>query len=186
MWKLALTADASKADAYAQVLEPMAAVVSIYELEPDGNAGRGEQPEDWATDILMSGVCVVEALFEAPPTTDDLTDSLAFAAAGLGEALPPFSWEKVEDQDWVGLSQSMNPAIRARAIAVKPSHIEEIAPARFVLNLDAGRAFGSGNHNTTFGCLLALQRLNFTPMYTITDAAINSSNNSNITMAIVR
>jgi len=163
MWKLALTADASVADAYSQVLEPMAAVVSIYELSPDPSVGLGDQPEDWATDILMSGTCVVEALFDVPPATDDLAESIAVAAAGLGEALPPISWEKVEDQDWVGLSQSMNPAIHARAITVRPSHVEHVPPVRHVLNVDAGRAFGSGNHNTTFGCLLALQRLNFKP-----------------------
>ena len=163
MWRLALTADASVADAYAQVLEPLAAVVSIYEVAADPKAGLGEQPEDWATDILMSGTCVVEALFDVPPTVDDLTESLAEAAAGLGQALPPFSWEPVEDQDWVGLSQSMNPAIRAGAIAVKPSHVERVPPARFLLNLDAGRAFGSGNHNTTYGCLIALQKLHLTP-----------------------
>lgn len=163
MWRLALTADASVADAYAQVLEPLAAVVSIYEVAPDPKAGLGEQPANWATDILMSGTCIVEALFDVPPTVDDLTESLAEAATGLGEALPPFSWEPVEEQDWVGLSQSMNPAIRAGAIAVKPSHVEHVPPARFVLNLDAGRAFGSGTHNTTYGCLMALQKLSFTP-----------------------
>ncbi len=163
MWRLALTADASVADAYAQLLEPLAAVVSIYEVAPRPSAGLGEQPHEWATDIMISGTCVVEALFDVPPTADDLADSLAFAAAGLGEAMPPFTWEPVEDQDWVGLSQSMNPAIRAGAISVKPSHVGHVPPARFVLNVDAGRAFGSGSHNTTYGCLMALQNLTFTP-----------------------
>ena len=163
MWRLALSADASVADAYAQVLEPMASVVSIYETDPDPNPTLGAQPEDWATDVLMSGLCVVEALFEVPPETDELAESIAEAAQSLGQALPPFSWEMVEDQDWVGLSQSMNPAIRARGIVVKPSHVDQVAPARFVLNLDAGRAFGSGSHNTTFGCLMVLQQLGFTP-----------------------
>ena len=163
MWRLAVTADASIADAYAQVLEPMASVVSIYEVAPAPATGVAGQPEDWATDILMSGTCIIEALFEVPPTTDDLASSLAEAAQGLGQALPPFAWNKVEDVDWVGLSQSMNPAIRARGIVVKPSHVDQVPPAKFILNLDAGRAFGSGSHNTTFGCLMMLQQLGFTP-----------------------
>lgn len=163
MWRLALTADAAVADAYAQALEPMASVVSIYEVAPDPKAGLGDQPEHWATDILMSGTCIVEALFEVPPAVDDLTESIAETAVALRQPLPPFSWEKVEDQDWVGLSQSMNPAIRAGGIVIRPSHVEAVPPARFVLNLDAGRAFGTGSHNTTYGCLMALQRLGFTP-----------------------
>ena len=32
MWRLALTAEAADVEAYAQALEPMAAVVSIYEV----------------------------------------------------------------------------------------------------------------------------------------------------------
>ena len=138
MWRLAVTADASIADAYAQVLEPMASVVSNYEVAPAPATGVAGQPEDWATDILMSGTCIIEALFEVPPTTDDLASSLAEAAQGLGQALPPFAWNKGEDVDWV-------------------------PPAKFILNLDAGRAFGSGSHNTTYGCLMMLQQLGFTP-----------------------
>jgi ribosomal protein L11 methyltransferase len=163
MWRLALTADAAVADAYAQALEPMASVVSIYEVAPDPDATLWPQPDDWATDIMMSGACIVEALFDVPPSVDDLTESLAEAASGLGHALPPFTWETVADQDWVSLSHSMNPAIRAGGIVVRPSHVEEVPPARFILNLDAGRAFGTGGHNTTYGCLMALQRLGFTP-----------------------
>ncbi len=163
MWRLAVTADASVADAYAQVLEPMASVVSIYEVDPAPATGVLGQPEDWATDILMSGTCIVEALFEVPPATEDLAESLADAAQGLGQKLPPFAWDKVEDADWVGLSQSMNPAICAGSIIVKPSHVDDVPPAKFVLNLDVGRAFGSGSHNTTYGCLMVLQNLGFAP-----------------------
>jgi ribosomal protein L11 methyltransferase len=163
MWRLAVTADASVADMYAQVLEPMASVVSIYEVEPAPSTGVAGQPEDWATDILMSGTCIVEALFEVPPTTDDLASSLADAALELGQALPPFAWNKMEDVDWVGLSQSMNPAIRAGGLLVRPSHVDSVPPAKFVLNLDAGRAFGTGSHNTTYGCLMVLQKLAFAP-----------------------
>ena len=163
MWRLALTSDAAHAEAFSQALEPMAAVVSIFELEPDPNAGQGVQPADWATDIMISGTCVVEALFDVPPLTQELADSIAETARVLRLPLPPFNWGEVEDQDWVSHSQAMNPAIRARGVLVQPSHVENVLPAPITLRLDAGRAFGSGNHATTFGCLMALQRLNFQP-----------------------
>jgi ribosomal protein L11 methyltransferase len=165
MWRLALRADASVADVYAQALEPLAASVSIYEAASGSNAAAQPQPEEWATDVLMSGTCVVEALYDVPPATEDLTDALVEAASGLGASLPPISWDRVEDVDWVGHSQAMNPAIRAGRVLVRPSYVEHAPPAPIVLHLDAGRAFGSGSHATTFGCLMALQGLGFRPRH---------------------
>ena len=160
MWRLALTADASFAEAYAQALEPMAAVVSIYEVAPEPHRGVSGQPEAWGTDILMSGLCVVEALFETPPATDDLTAALAEVAVALRQPLPPLTWDELSgDTDWVSASQAQNPAIRAGRILVKPSHVERTPPAPHVIRLDAGRAFGTGGHATTHGCLVLMQRL---------------------------
>ncbi|MCA8928457.1 MAG: 50S ribosomal protein L11 methyltransferase [Alphaproteobacteria bacterium] len=164
MWRLALTAEATDAEAYAQALEPMAAVVSIYEVAPDPDAGRFSQPEDWATDILMSGQCVVEALFEAPPATDDLSAALAETATALRQPLPPLAWDELAgDTDWVSESQSHHPAIRAGRVLVRPSHVERTPPAPLVIRLDAGRAFGTGGHATTHGCLTLMQRLGPSP-----------------------
>lgn len=164
MWRLALTADASVAEVFAQALEPMAAVVSIYEVAPGPNPGVANQPSDWATDILMSGQCIVEALFEAPPETDDLTSAIAETATTLRLPLPPLAWDELsEDTDWVSESQAHNPAIRARSVLVRPSHVAHAPPAPYVVHLDAGRAFGTGGHATTHGCLVLMQRLGQTP-----------------------
>lgn len=160
MWRLALTADAAFADAYAQALEPMAAVVSIYEVAPEPHHGVGGQPDEWATDILMSGLCVVEALFEVPPATDDLSNALAEVAVALRQPLPPLAWDELSgDTDWVSASQAQNPAIRAGRVLVKPSHVGQTPPAPYTIRLDAGRAFGTGGHATTHGCLVLMQRL---------------------------
>lgn len=160
MWRLALTADAAFADAYAQALEPMAAVVSIYEVAPEPQHGVGGQPDEWATDILMSGLCVVEALFEVPPATDDLSNALAEVAVALRQPLPPLAWDELSgDTDWVSASQAQNPATRAGRVLVKPSHVGQTPPAPHVIRLDAGRAFGTGGHATTHGCLVLMQRL---------------------------
>ncbi|MGY9057125.1 MAG: 50S ribosomal protein L11 methyltransferase [Alphaproteobacteria bacterium] len=163
MWRLALTTDASTAEPYAQALEPMASVVSIYEVAPDPLAAQKAQPEDWATDIMMAGTCIVEALFDVPPTTDDLSESLAETAQILGQPLPSFTWGTLEEEDWVVRSNAMNPAIRARAVLVKPSHVGDALHAPMLINLDAGRAFGTGSHATTYGCLMALQQLGAKP-----------------------
>jgi len=163
MWRLALSADAAFVDTYAQALEPLASVVSIYEVEPDPKVAIRKQPEDWATDIALAGLCMVEALFEVPPLTEDLTAVLADMSAALGRPLPPLAWDRIESEDWVGLSQAQHPAIRAGAIAVLPAHVEHAPSAPITLRLEASRAFGTGNHNTTYGCLMALQRIRSAP-----------------------
>ena len=61
------------------------------------------------------------------------------------------------------LSQAGLEPIRAgRFFVHTPAHREEIPPDAVAFEIDAGRAFGTGQHETTTGCLLALDRLKAT------------------------
>jgi ribosomal protein L11 methyltransferase len=51
-----------------------------------------------------------------------------------------------------------------------PAHRDAIPPDAVPFEIDAGRAFGTGQHETTTGCLLALDRLKATGA-TVTDIA---------------
>lgn len=68
--------------------------------------------------------------------------------------------ERLGDEDWVTLSQAGLEPIRTRWFAVHTAAHPVTAPAggRAFL-IDAGRAFGTGHHATTTGCLLMLERL---------------------------
>lgn len=80
-------------------------------------------------------------------------------------ALKPFGKFKaqiapVPDKDWVAESQKGLPALSAGPFFIHGSHHTGRLPKnKIVFEIDAGMAFGTGRHETTRGCLLALARL---------------------------
>lgn len=68
--------------------------------------------------------------------------------------------EVLADADWLAMSLSGLPPVRAGRFFVYGAHDELLAPTNAVnLRIEAGAAFGTGHHGTTVGCLLAYDRL---------------------------
>ena len=68
--------------------------------------------------------------------------------------VPAFTTRKVEDEDWVRLTQSQfEPIHIGKNIWVVPSWHEAPDPAGLILELDPGLAFGTGSHPTTRLCM---------------------------------
>ncbi|RPJ46015.1 MAG: 50S ribosomal protein L11 methyltransferase [Betaproteobacteria bacterium] len=94
----------------------------------------------------------VSALF---PVDADLYAAVpqAMATAGI-ETTAPFSVERVEDADWVRLTQSQfQPLQITPRLWVVPSWHAPPDPAAINIVLDPGVAFGTGAHPTTRLCL---------------------------------
>ena len=105
--------------------------------EPDPHA-----PDDWR----------IHAYFVDQPTTQELVLLGRMAAAGEPEV------EHLGQDDWVTMSQAGLEPIRAgRFFVHTPSHLPDDHAINF--EIDAGLAFGTGQHDTTAGCLAALDRL---------------------------
>lgn len=106
----------------------------------------------------------VEALFEAPADRmelqSELVARLARAAAGLELPAPQLSLACLPDRDWVSASQHALPPVHAGRFFIHGAHDRGRAPSgALALEVDAGRAFGNGRHETTNGCLLTLDHL---------------------------
>jgi ribosomal protein L11 methyltransferase len=99
------------------------------------------RPDDW----------LIHAYFEHEPTGADIA---ALASLGCG---PP-QIEKLAEQDWVTMSQAGLQPIRAGRFTV---HTPTCPPdlTRINFEIDAGLAFGTGQHATTSDCLAALDKL---------------------------
>lgn len=68
--------------------------------------------------------------------------------------VPAFTTRKVEDADWVRLTQSQfEPIHIGKRIWVVPSWHEAPDPDGLILELDPGLAFGTGSHPTTRLCM---------------------------------
>jgi ribosomal protein L11 methyltransferase len=96
----------------------------------------------------------VFAHYEQAPTREAL---LALIEGAGGGPDAPLRIEAIADQDWVTLSQGKRGPVAAGRFFVHGSHDRARAPRhRFVLEIDAGQAFGTAHHASTRGCLIAL------------------------------
>lgn len=98
----------------------------------------------------------IQVILGRPPDVEALTSALSKV---LGTA-PALRLEPVPETDWVTAALDQQPPVRAGRYFVYGSHIKDAPPAGSVaLRVDAGTAFGAGRHETTRGCLLALDRI---------------------------
>ncbi|MDD5330614.1 MAG: 50S ribosomal protein L11 methyltransferase [Sulfuricella sp.] len=100
---------------------------------------------------------IVSGLF---PEEADIPAILAeaAAAAGLAEA-PRHRVDKVEEQDWVRLTQSQfDPIMISPRLWIIPTWHTAPDPSAINLILDPGLAFGTGSHPTTHLCLQWLEK----------------------------
>lgn len=91
---------------------------------------------------------------DAFPTTSEETDALkARLAAQPGVVV---TVEPLADADWLAMSLSGLPPVRAGRFFVYGAHDRgQVPPNAVALRIEAGAAFGTGHHGTTVGCLQA-------------------------------
>ncbi|WP_106638860.1 50S ribosomal protein L11 methyltransferase [Allosphingosinicella vermicomposti] len=144
-WKITLPCTKAEAEAVEREETPFATLDNppvIMSSEPDET-----RPDEWRLD----------GYFEEEPTADDIAlfRTLAPSSAGMDPVV-----EQLPEEDWVTLSQQGLEPIRAgRFFVHTPAHRDNVPADAIALEIDAGRAFGTGQHETTTGCLMAADRL---------------------------
>jgi ribosomal protein L11 methyltransferase len=78
----------------------------------------------------------------------------------LGEPSPTFHVDEIPDLNWVALSQAALPPVQAHKFTVHGSHDRSRVPqGPHAILIEAGEAFGTAHHATTYGCLMGIARL---------------------------
>jgi ribosomal protein L11 methyltransferase len=130
--------DAGEAEAAAAALGTECAAVSAFEAAPNGQ---------WQ----------VEGFAVARPERAVVEAALALAWVERGAPAPVPLIERVAPRDWLAENQASFVPLVAGRYFIHGSHFRGGAPAgRLALTIDAATAFGTGEHATTRGCLLAL------------------------------
>ncbi len=94
------------------------------------------------------------------PDNDQILARITFASQMANIKEPEFSTELLPQTDWVSENQKSFKPIKIKRFFIYPSHYDGIVPAgSWPMEIDASTAFGTGNHGTTEGCLLALNDL---------------------------
>jgi ribosomal protein L11 methyltransferase len=101
------------------------------------------RPDDW----------LIHAYFDHEPTAEELAE-----VAELGRGEPTV--EALGEADWVTMSQAgLQPIHAGRFFVHTPTHRGSIPAGTTAFEIDAGLAFGTGQHATTAGCLEQLDVL---------------------------
>jgi ribosomal protein L11 methyltransferase len=147
-WKISAFADRKIIEAALAAQENVANLdptiaLSGFDAEP-GNPNIG--PDIWK----------LEAWLQRKP---DKIDRLAIADLFSGEA-PALGIEELPKTDWVAESQRGIEPIRAGCFHIHtPEHAASEEPGIIDFTIPAGQAFGTGQHETTSGCLAMLDAM---------------------------
>ncbi len=102
----------------------------------------------------------VEITTDSMPSQADCIARSALLSELTGQTVLPPHIRLLEKKDWVLETARSFPPLRIGRFFVHGSHYDDaLPPSAFALHIDAGLAFGSGEHATTSGCLLALNQL---------------------------
>ena len=142
-WKLVARASRERVEA------ALAAQGQIDDWDPDFVVGASEvpeAPEDW----------LLEAWLPRKPSRKDVKQLETLFA---GHA-PAIATEQLERVDWVTLSQQHAPPVRVGPFRVRtPDYPPSDEPGVIEFEVPAAQAFGTGQHDTTAGCLAMLAQM---------------------------
>jgi ribosomal protein L11 methyltransferase len=108
-----------------------------------------KNPNHWVLSVIFKGA--QESLLR-----EKITDFFSEKALPL----PEITASKVSDQDWVAAVYRNFPPLTIGRFYIYGSHNDQIPPpSQIPLHIEAATAFGSGQHESTEGCLKALSLL---------------------------
>jgi ribosomal protein L11 methyltransferase len=145
-WRLAARVGGAEAALdIAALLDELSGAVSAFESRPGEGASAEWQVEAYPAERLLDA---------------ELEIRLRLAAAAAGGALIELSEERLRERDWLGENLRAFPPVRIGRFFIHGSHWRGTPPAGTIpIEVDAASAFGTGEHPSTAGCLLALDAL---------------------------
>jgi len=141
LWQVDFSVPAAIVPQVEQAFDGFSLSVSSFEEDDAGTV--------WSVQVLM----------DSRPKPEEIRQRLAHM--GLNGATPPAPQiTKVEPENWqLALERDFPPRVIGRFF-VHGAHARKQRPVHAIpLQLEAGMAFGSGEHATTSGCLLAIERI---------------------------
>ena len=144
-WKLTLPCTRAEAEAIDADFEALAAfesppVLMTSEATPD-------DPDDWRLD----------AYFEGKPDEATIAAVRALVPSAAAAAARP---ARIPAADWVTLSQAgLEPVRAGRFFVHTGTHAPSSEAGVRSFRVEASRAFGTGHHETTTGCLMMLDAM---------------------------
>ncbi|WP_405403336.1 50S ribosomal protein L11 methyltransferase [Paracoccus sp. Ld10] len=119
--------------------------------------------EDLTPEPVGTGIFEIEdgsERWEVGAYFTEAPDEIALAILAAAYGAQPFAVSELPEVDWVAHVKRELTPVRAGRFFVHGSHdVDQIPDGVEALWIEAAMAFGTGHHNTTKGCLEALDRL---------------------------
>jgi ribosomal protein L11 methyltransferase len=151
LWRVAMSFSLTVTEGLAQKISDALEDVCLAVLQQNRDATDGD---DWVITLTTMG----------EPDLGEIYRRLH--ALGIEENIADFidekdiSAEKLPEQDWLSYVHDNFPPITVGKFFIYGSHYEGAVPAELTpLKIDAATAFGSGEHETTKGCIQAFEYL---------------------------
>lgn len=107
-----------------------------------------EEREIWKCDLL----------FTQPPDMEEIIRRVALLALLSGVPMPEIEHTKIEQADWLAMVARDFPPLSVGRFFIHGAHAKDEVPRGLIpIQVEAGAAFGSGEHGTTRGCIEALE-----------------------------
>ncbi len=146
VWRVSFGAPAGAMPALLEELEGVAESVAIFEDE----VGPDTETISWRVDLL----------FDVRPEIAGLRSRLVRLCRRHGFAPNGLSLTSVAEAEWLRATATRTPPVRVgRFVVHGKSAADEVGPDALPVQIEAGLAFGSGEHATTQACLAAIGRI---------------------------
>ncbi|MGS0647741.1 50S ribosomal protein L11 methyltransferase [Komagataeibacter melomenusus] len=154
---ISVTVPPDAVDAYESALATVCATIGIFELDDSQTLWR------------------VEGVKDTGSGEDELRAALILAALTSGVDAE-LERSHTEAEGWLARTyESFPEQLAGRRFAIRGTHLEDAPnPQRITITLDAGVAFGSGEHGSTRGCLRALEMVAYRKPQRILDLGCGS------------
>lgn len=145
LWKLSIITPAQATQRIGNLLAPLCDSLCSFEHDEQGN--------EW----------IIEGYLNEKPSLEQLSD-ITFKIQALKKtdnlSLSDLKIEEVEDRNWLEENLTQFPPLSVGKYFIYGSHLKDLASTdKIGIEINAATAFGSGEHETTSGCLLALTEL---------------------------
>jgi ribosomal protein L11 methyltransferase len=145
LWKISFPFKYAQLELFEEYFASLTDSVSSYELSSK------------TVESMPDDLWCFEAYLEERPDIEDLRSKLD----GIGDIdASEVKLEKIEDIDWVAqMHEDFKPLRVGRFFVTNPAHAHLCPEDMEQIVIESSRAFGTGEHSTTKGCLEAIEAL---------------------------
>lgn len=138
----------------------------LFSLPRNAVATAEESFSDIVTSISSfetdeeNGIWSFELICSEKPDIEEIRRRLLIVSALHNISVPEITCNQLQQEDWLAQVARDFPPLSIGRFFVHGAHVEESTnPSQISIQVDAGAAFGSGEHGTTRGCLEAMEWL---------------------------